>query len=48
VIMRIALATTRKGNMNVLGYVTKIKFLADEMASAKNRRRTHLVHPSGT
>jgi uncharacterized membrane protein YgcG len=32
--MRIALATTRKGNMSVTEYVAKIKFLADDMASA--------------
>jgi hypothetical protein len=33
---RIALATTRKGNMTLLQYFTKMKSLADEMASAKN------------
>ena len=31
---RIALATTRKGNMSVTEYVAKIKSLADDMASA--------------
>jgi uncharacterized membrane protein YgcG len=31
---RIALATTRKGNMSVTEYVAKIKFLADDMTSA--------------
>jgi hypothetical protein len=32
---RIALATTRKGNMTVSEYITKMKSLADEMRSAK-------------
>ena len=32
---RIALATTRKGNMTMSEYVAKMKSLADEMASAK-------------
>lgn len=32
---RIALAMTRKGNLSISEYVTKMKALADEMASAR-------------
>jgi len=34
---RIALATTRKGDMSISEYITKMKSLADEMASAKKK-----------
>jgi hypothetical protein len=35
--MRIALSTTKKGDMMISKYVTKMKALADEMTSARKR-----------
>jgi hypothetical protein len=33
--MRMALSTTRKGNLNIAQYVGKMKALADDMAFAR-------------